>query len=155
MTFALNVIAAPRESAVPSPSPAHTSHLSTPLCPTLSLSHCLPATPPLPPPNQHSDCWLVVPGDLRPVSMPPEYNWMAEAKEPSMCKRGSRGTDTQTHVHTKETENAVPFTQTGRTGAVLCSILSSIHFSSSSGYPWSCGCVRIHICWVCIWQSDR
>uniref|UniRef100_A0A096LUC6 Si:ch211-26b3.4 n=1 Tax=Poecilia formosa TaxID=48698 RepID=A0A096LUC6_POEFO len=29
-------------------------------------------------------------GDLRPVSMPPEYNWMAEAKEPSMGKRGSR-----------------------------------------------------------------
>uniref|UniRef100_H3DEB0 Si:ch211-26b3.4 n=1 Tax=Tetraodon nigroviridis TaxID=99883 RepID=H3DEB0_TETNG len=31
------------------------------------------------------------PGDLRPVSMPPEYNWMAEAKDPSMGKRGSRG----------------------------------------------------------------
>uniref|UniRef100_A0A8C7ZEZ4 Si:ch211-26b3.4 n=1 Tax=Oryzias sinensis TaxID=183150 RepID=A0A8C7ZEZ4_9TELE len=29
-------------------------------------------------------------GDLRPVSMPPEYNWMGEAKEPSMGKRGSR-----------------------------------------------------------------
>uniref|UniRef100_A0A674N887 Si:ch211-26b3.4 n=1 Tax=Takifugu rubripes TaxID=31033 RepID=A0A674N887_TAKRU len=29
-------------------------------------------------------------GDLRPVSMPPEYNWMAEAKDPSMGKRGSR-----------------------------------------------------------------
>ncbi|GLD72126.1 connector enhancer of kinase suppressor of ras 2 isoform X5 [Lates japonicus] len=32
-------------------------------------------------------------GDLRPVSMPPEYNWMAEAKEPSMGKRGSRDSD--------------------------------------------------------------
>uniref|UniRef100_A0A8C5H723 Connector enhancer of kinase suppressor of ras 2-like n=1 Tax=Gouania willdenowi TaxID=441366 RepID=A0A8C5H723_GOUWI len=32
-------------------------------------------------------------GDLRPVSMPPEYNWMAEAKEPSLGKRGSRDSD--------------------------------------------------------------
>ncbi|XP_061690845.1 connector enhancer of kinase suppressor of ras 2 [Syngnathoides biaculeatus] len=32
-------------------------------------------------------------GDLRPVSMPPEYNWMGEAKEPSMGKRGSRDSD--------------------------------------------------------------
>ncbi|KAJ3587276.1 hypothetical protein NHX12_010874 [Muraenolepis orangiensis] len=32
-------------------------------------------------------------GDLRPVSMPPEYNWMAETKEPSMGKRGSRDSD--------------------------------------------------------------
>ncbi|KAM9835350.1 connector enhancer of kinase suppressor of ras 2 isoform 3-T3 [Syngnathus typhle] len=32
-------------------------------------------------------------GDLRPVSMPPEYNWMAEAKEPSTGKRGSRDSD--------------------------------------------------------------
>ncbi|XP_061541852.1 connector enhancer of kinase suppressor of ras 2 isoform X1 [Phycodurus eques] len=32
-------------------------------------------------------------GDLRPVSMPPEYNWIAEAKEPSMGKRGSRDSD--------------------------------------------------------------
>ncbi|XP_010780878.1 connector enhancer of kinase suppressor of ras 2-like, partial [Notothenia coriiceps] len=32
-------------------------------------------------------------GDLRPVSMPPEYNWMAEPKEPSMGKRGSRDSD--------------------------------------------------------------
>ncbi|XP_036425119.1 connector enhancer of kinase suppressor of ras 2-like [Colossoma macropomum] len=31
-------------------------------------------------------------GDLRPVSMPPEYNWMAESKEPNMYKRGSRDT---------------------------------------------------------------
>ncbi|KAJ8416730.1 hypothetical protein AAFF_G00326080 [Aldrovandia affinis] len=30
-------------------------------------------------------------GDLRPVSMPTEYNWMTETKEPSMYKRGSRG----------------------------------------------------------------
>uniref|UniRef100_A0AAY4CTW5 Connector enhancer of kinase suppressor of ras 2-like n=1 Tax=Denticeps clupeoides TaxID=299321 RepID=A0AAY4CTW5_9TELE len=28
-------------------------------------------------------------GDLRPVSMPPEYNWMAEPKEPNMYKRDS------------------------------------------------------------------
>uniref|UniRef100_A0AAR2KY28 Connector enhancer of kinase suppressor of ras 2-like n=1 Tax=Pygocentrus nattereri TaxID=42514 RepID=A0AAR2KY28_PYGNA len=28
-------------------------------------------------------------GDLRPVSMPPEYNWMAESKEPNMYKRDS------------------------------------------------------------------
>uniref|UniRef100_A0A4W4DXS3 Connector enhancer of kinase suppressor of Ras 2b n=1 Tax=Electrophorus electricus TaxID=8005 RepID=A0A4W4DXS3_ELEEL len=28
-------------------------------------------------------------GDLRPVSMPPEYSWMAECKEPSMYKRDS------------------------------------------------------------------
>ncbi|KAL2077770.1 hypothetical protein ACEWY4_027274 [Coilia grayii] len=33
-------------------------------------------------------------GDLRPVSMPAEYNWMAEAKEPNMFKRGSRDSDT-------------------------------------------------------------
>uniref|UniRef100_A0AAY4CW70 Connector enhancer of kinase suppressor of ras 2-like n=1 Tax=Denticeps clupeoides TaxID=299321 RepID=A0AAY4CW70_9TELE len=33
-------------------------------------------------------------GDLRPVSMPPEYNWMAEPKEPNMYKRGSRDSDT-------------------------------------------------------------
>ncbi|KAK1804223.1 hypothetical protein P4O66_020259, partial [Electrophorus voltai] len=33
-------------------------------------------------------------GDLRPVSMPPEYSWMAECKEPSMYKRGSRDSDT-------------------------------------------------------------
>ncbi|KAK7899522.1 hypothetical protein WMY93_020375 [Mugilogobius chulae] len=32
-------------------------------------------------------------GDHRPVSMPPEYNWMAEPKEPSMGKRGSRDSD--------------------------------------------------------------
>ncbi|XP_076878803.1 connector enhancer of kinase suppressor of ras 2-like isoform X2 [Brachyhypopomus gauderio] len=31
-------------------------------------------------------------GDLRPVSMPPD--WMAECKEPSMYKRGSRDSDT-------------------------------------------------------------
>ncbi|KAG9341672.1 hypothetical protein JZ751_018736 [Albula glossodonta] len=32
-------------------------------------------------------------GDLRPVSMPPEYNWMTETKDPSMYKRGSRDSD--------------------------------------------------------------
>ncbi|XP_035267053.1 connector enhancer of kinase suppressor of ras 2-like isoform X3 [Anguilla rostrata] len=32
-------------------------------------------------------------GDLRPVSMPTEYNWMTETKEPSMYKRGSRDSD--------------------------------------------------------------
>ncbi|XP_036379619.1 connector enhancer of kinase suppressor of ras 2 isoform X1 [Megalops cyprinoides] len=32
-------------------------------------------------------------GDLRPVSMPTEYNWMAETKEPNMYKRGSRDSD--------------------------------------------------------------
>ncbi|KAI4886916.1 hypothetical protein NFI96_030430 [Prochilodus magdalenae] len=32
-------------------------------------------------------------GELRPVSMPPEYNWMAESKEPNMYKRGSRDSD--------------------------------------------------------------
>ncbi|CAL9707331.1 unnamed protein product [Knipowitschia caucasica] len=32
-------------------------------------------------------------GDHRPVSMPPEYNWMNEPKEPSMGKRGSRDSD--------------------------------------------------------------
>ncbi|KAM6953602.1 connector enhancer of kinase suppressor of ras 2 [Aplochiton taeniatus] len=32
-------------------------------------------------------------GDLRPVSMPPEYNWMAEPKELSTGKRGSRDSD--------------------------------------------------------------
>uniref|UniRef100_A0A3Q2YM24 Si:ch211-26b3.4 n=1 Tax=Hippocampus comes TaxID=109280 RepID=A0A3Q2YM24_HIPCM len=41
-------------------------------------------------------------GDLRPVSMPPEYNWMAEAKEPSMGKRGSRGTCILTRIHANE-----------------------------------------------------
>ncbi|KAL4648809.1 connector enhancer of kinase suppressor of ras 2-like [Arapaima gigas] len=33
-------------------------------------------------------------GDLRPVSMLTEYNWMVEAKEPSMYKRGSRDSET-------------------------------------------------------------
>uniref|UniRef100_A0A671YBM6 Si:ch211-26b3.4 n=1 Tax=Sparus aurata TaxID=8175 RepID=A0A671YBM6_SPAAU len=42
-------------------------------------------------------------GDLRPVSMPPEYNWMAEAKEPSMGKRGSRGTHTHKHAYMQKT----------------------------------------------------
>ncbi|XP_064205630.1 connector enhancer of kinase suppressor of ras 2-like [Anguilla rostrata] len=32
-------------------------------------------------------------GDLRPVSMPTEYNWMVETKEPNMYKRGSRDSD--------------------------------------------------------------
>ncbi|XP_071190085.1 connector enhancer of kinase suppressor of ras 2-like isoform X1 [Salvelinus alpinus] len=32
-------------------------------------------------------------GDLRPVSMPTDYNWMAETKEPNMYKRGSRDSD--------------------------------------------------------------
>ncbi|KAK6317001.1 hypothetical protein J4Q44_G00124010 [Coregonus suidteri] len=31
--------------------------------------------------------------DLRPVSMPTDYNWMAETKEPNMYKRGSRDSD--------------------------------------------------------------
>ncbi|MGH0138970.1 UNVERIFIED_CONTAM: hypothetical protein FKN15_000211 [Acipenser sinensis] len=30
-------------------------------------------------------------GDLRPVSMPMEYSWIGETKEPNMYKRGSRG----------------------------------------------------------------
>ncbi|OCT67620.1 hypothetical protein XELAEV_18038921mg [Xenopus laevis] len=30
-------------------------------------------------------------GDLRPVSMPTEYSWLGESKEPNMYKRGSRG----------------------------------------------------------------
>ncbi|XP_014346754.2 connector enhancer of kinase suppressor of ras 2 [Latimeria chalumnae] len=30
-------------------------------------------------------------GDLRPVSMPTDYSWMGESKEPNMYKRGSRG----------------------------------------------------------------
>uniref|UniRef100_A0AAX7UD04 Uncharacterized protein n=1 Tax=Astatotilapia calliptera TaxID=8154 RepID=A0AAX7UD04_ASTCA len=68
-------------------------------------------------------------GDLRPVSMPPEYNWMAEAKEPSMGKRGSRGTHTQTPIHAKAQPSHTLFR------LVLCFILSSTHFSSSSGYP--------------------
>lgn len=64
------------------------------LSPSLSLSHRLPY-------GRQSDCWLVLPGDLRPASMPPEYNWMAEVKEPSMGKRGSRGTHTSnTHTNT-------------------------------------------------------
>ncbi|XP_030621451.1 connector enhancer of kinase suppressor of ras 2-like [Chanos chanos] len=33
-------------------------------------------------------------GDLRPVSMPTEYSWMAEGQEPHMYKRGSRDSDT-------------------------------------------------------------
>uniref|UniRef100_W5ND22 Si:ch211-26b3.4 n=1 Tax=Lepisosteus oculatus TaxID=7918 RepID=W5ND22_LEPOC len=32
-------------------------------------------------------------GDLRPVSMPTEYSWMGETKEPNMYKRGSRDSE--------------------------------------------------------------
>ncbi|KAM8953915.1 connector enhancer of kinase suppressor of ras 2-like isoform 2-T2 [Pelodytes ibericus] len=32
-------------------------------------------------------------GDLRPVSMPTEYNWIGETKEPNMYKRGSRDSE--------------------------------------------------------------
>eukprot|EP00062_Callorhinchus_milii_P000905 gi/632935463/ref/XP_007890201.1/ PREDICTED: connector enhancer of kinase suppressor of ras 2-like [Callorhinchus milii] len=32
-------------------------------------------------------------GDLRPVSMPTEYSWLGESKEPNMYKRGSRDSD--------------------------------------------------------------
>ncbi|KAM4662473.1 connector enhancer of kinase suppressor of ras 2-like [Discoglossus pictus] len=32
-------------------------------------------------------------GDLRPVSMPTEYNWIGESKEPNMYKRGSRDSE--------------------------------------------------------------
>ncbi|XP_041428710.1 connector enhancer of kinase suppressor of ras 2-like isoform X2 [Xenopus laevis] len=32
-------------------------------------------------------------GDLRPVSMPTEYSWLGESKEPNMYKRGSRDSE--------------------------------------------------------------
>lgn len=139
MTHALHVTAVPWVPPIPSPLPAHTfppSHLST--RPAVSVT--VTVTPPTPHPHSRlSDCWLVVPGDLRPVSMPPEYNWMAEAKEPSMGKRGSRGT--HTHKYT-QTQALTHLKQVGWAGTVLSFILSLTHFSSSSGYPWWCGCVR-------------
>lgn len=111
MTFALNVIAVPQAAAVPSPLTC--THVS-PVRPASCLPHCLsviafPWHHHYLPRGLHSDCWLVVPGDLRPVSMPPEYNWMAEAKEPSMGKRGSRGTHTQTHLHTKKMKRSLTY----------------------------------------------
>ncbi|XP_043913209.1 connector enhancer of kinase suppressor of ras 2-like [Protopterus annectens] len=33
------------------------------------------------------------PSDLRPVSMPTDYSWMGESKEPNMYKRGSRDSE--------------------------------------------------------------
>lgn len=54
--------------------------------------------------------------------MPPEYNWMAEAKDPSMGKRGSRGTHTNTPALQRK--------KTGGTDVLLCSILDA-----SSAHP--------------------
>jgi len=33
----------------------------------------------------------LLPGDLRPVSMPTDYSWIGESKEQNIYKRGSRG----------------------------------------------------------------
>lgn len=89
-------------SPVLPPSPAHTlSLLSTP--PAVSYAVSQSRHPHSLPHSRLSDYWLVLPGDLRPVSMPPEYNWMAEAKEPSMGKRGSRGTHTHKHAYMQKT----------------------------------------------------
>uniref|UniRef100_A0A8C5H8W6 Connector enhancer of kinase suppressor of ras 2-like n=1 Tax=Gouania willdenowi TaxID=441366 RepID=A0A8C5H8W6_GOUWI len=66
-------------------------------------------------------------GDLRPVSMPPEYNWMAEAKEPSLGKRGSRGTHAHAHTLT-----ALWF------GLALCFAPFSV--LDISAHPLGCSC---------------
>lgn len=135
--------------------PLTCTHLVSPVYPLPAVFHTVSKSPLTPNPSPTADSLIAdwsVPGDLRPVSMPPEYNWMVEAKEPSTGKRGSRGTHTQTHVRAKSQPPPPPVhvARMGRTGATLCSILSSTHFSSSSGYPWWCGCVRIHISQVCI-----
>lgn len=54
--------------------------------------------------------------------MPPEYNWMAEAKDPSMGKRGSRGTHTNTPAPQRK--------RLGGTDVLLSSILDT-----SSAHP--------------------
>uniref|UniRef100_A0A3Q2PI06 Si:ch211-26b3.4 n=1 Tax=Fundulus heteroclitus TaxID=8078 RepID=A0A3Q2PI06_FUNHE len=89
-------------------------------------------------------------GDLRPVSMPPEYNWMAEPKEPSMSKRGSRGTRKHTPIQicrTHTNRNAQKHSSLCsecfgvKKAAMLRSILNSMHLSSSSGLSmvvWLC-----------------
>lgn len=69
--------------------------------------------------------------------MPPEYNWMAEAKEPSMGKRGSRGTHTQIHKHIKKKEEEGKKKKTAslthkRVGLVPC-------FA-----PYSAQCISAH-----------
>lgn len=53
--------------------------------------------------------------------MPPEYNWMGEAKEPSMGKRGSRGTSTNTHSRAA---------QPGHTGTMLSAPYSAYRISA-------------------------
>lgn len=55
--------------------------------------------------------------------MPPEYNWMAEGKDPSMGKRGSRGTHTNKPAPRRENTP-------GGTDVLLCSILNT-----SSAHP--------------------
>uniref|UniRef100_A0A8C5N4G8 PH domain-containing protein n=1 Tax=Leptobrachium leishanense TaxID=445787 RepID=A0A8C5N4G8_9ANUR len=37
--------------------------------------------------------YTLIEGDLRPVSMPTEYSWIGESKEPNMYKRGSRDSE--------------------------------------------------------------
>uniref|UniRef100_A0AAQ5ZXU7 Uncharacterized protein n=1 Tax=Amphiprion ocellaris TaxID=80972 RepID=A0AAQ5ZXU7_AMPOC len=70
-------------------------------------------------------------GDLRPVSMPPEYNWMAEAKEPSMGKRGSRGTHTQQHKHaTTHTPSPTHTTHSDFNGSFMSSPSGSLTSAS-------------------------
>lgn len=148
MTFALHVIF----SRSP---PLTCTHLVSPVHPSSCLLRCLSvATPPLPPPTADSlttDWSFQVTSGLFPC-LPNITGW-PRPRNPAWAREGAE-VHTHTNTHTCK-KHACPQTQKGQTGAVLCSILSSIHFSSSSGYPWWCGCVRIHICQVCIRQSDE
>lgn len=128
MTFALHVTAAPQES--PPPSPAHTlSHLSTlQLCPTLSLSHRLPATPPLPPLPPVDDS-LIADWSFQVTSGPfpclPNITGWPRPRNPAWAREGA-----EVHTHTNTHNDTAPhthFTQTGRTGAALRSILNTFH----------------------------
>ena len=113
------------------------------LCRSLCLSH----RPPLIANSLTGDWCFQVTSDLFPC-LPNITGW-PRPRNPARAREGAevhtqKHTLAQTFVHWK-TQPFPQLTQSGRTGAVLCSILSSMHLSSSSDYPWWCGCVRIHI----------
>ncbi|KAJ8276524.1 hypothetical protein COCON_G00082760 [Conger conger] len=81
-------------------------------------------------------------GDLRPVSMPTEYNWMVETKEPNMYKRGSRAA---AHLQDRfpsparepRSAEAAPRDEAGEPGGAAVHRFSQAHVKPSRVRP--CG----------------
>lgn len=137
----------PTPTSTPTPKHAHTSHLSFPPAVSHTVSQSLPpplcdaATPPPPLPAANAltaDWSFQVTSGLFPC--PLNITGWLRPRNPAWAREGVE-VHPHTHKHTC-TQGVCGLLHTGATGqarTALCSMLSSTHLSSSSGYPWWCG----------------